>query len=216
MVIEGYFIDGTIPTEENMKDSMFQKGAGTPTTIINAAAKVGRIFLDTTNMVLYRDNGSSWVSIFNADAASAVGSLRTLGTNATEGAAGIHTHTISNTGGQATAQAVSGGITDGSETFLTTSTRQAADNNNCFTIAGSVRGTAFTTLGNTYTVKLFWRAIARVTDSGVSDVTNNHAVYFATDVSASTSRAAQNSVTRTSGTTNYQVYDGLGIEEHEY
>jgi hypothetical protein len=61
------------------------------------AGKAGRLYRATDDVtgVIYYDDGSTWQSIGAAaaiDAAAGVGSLRTLGTGATQAAAGNHTH----------------------------------------------------------------------------------------------------------------------------
>jgi len=58
-----------------------------------AAGQTGRLFWDTTNNRLERDNGATWDIIFSSDPAAATAGLRTIGTSAVQASAGNHVHT---------------------------------------------------------------------------------------------------------------------------
>lgn len=53
---------------------------------------IGRLFIASDTYEVYRDSGTAWVTVMDLDPAVSVAGLRTLGTGATEAAAGNHTH----------------------------------------------------------------------------------------------------------------------------
>jgi hypothetical protein len=58
-----------------------------------ASAKSGCYYLATDTGVLYLSDGTSWIDVSPRDSAAGTASLRTLGTGATQAAAGNHVHT---------------------------------------------------------------------------------------------------------------------------
>lgn len=52
----------------------------------------GRMHISTDDQKVSRDSGSAWVTIIDADPATGVAGLRTLGTGAQQASAGNHTH----------------------------------------------------------------------------------------------------------------------------
>ena len=91
----GFWENGLEATADRLNASLLQRDtlANRPT-----AGQAGRLFVasDGNNAgLMYRDTGSAWVQVTLSDQATSVPSLRTLGTGATQSAAGNHTHTIS-------------------------------------------------------------------------------------------------------------------------
>lgn len=85
----GFWAAATPGTVDNMNASLLQVGtaAGRP-----AAAQSGREYRASNTEVWSRDNGGSWDTTIDVDAAASTPSLRSLGPLATQAAPGPHTH----------------------------------------------------------------------------------------------------------------------------
>src|SRR3989304_222821 len=82
-----------------------------------AAGNTGALFYATDTGRLYRDNGSSWDQVLLEDHAT-LPALHTIGTGATQAAAGNHTHTVSDIGETSTEAEDPGGSTNNSIKFI--------------------------------------------------------------------------------------------------
>ena len=91
MANQGFWTVSTQLTKTHANAMMAQ--TGTDASKGNAGL-AGRVFFTTDNGKIYMDNGSSWIEVVTIDGASTVPSLRTLGTNSTQAAAGNHAGTL--------------------------------------------------------------------------------------------------------------------------
>jgi len=93
---QGFFEDGLtdLHDPDNMNRMLLQVGNVAEMAALSASFEGITVWVDESDAVkvLGRSDGDSWIPLFSTDQAAGTPSLRTLGTNATQAAAGDHTH----------------------------------------------------------------------------------------------------------------------------
>ena len=88
----GFWVDGLVGTADRLNACLAQYD-----TLANRPVhgQEGRLYIcsDGTNAGrMFRDTGGAWTEVLLADGATSLGTLRSIGTGATQAAAGDHTH----------------------------------------------------------------------------------------------------------------------------
>tara|TARA_R110000824_G_scaffold17485_3_gene70850 strand:+ start:867 stop:1496 length:630 start_codon:yes stop_codon:yes gene_type:complete len=203
MASTGMYVGAQLITADMLNASLIQTSAGTPT----GAGQLGRFNYDTTNNILYYDDGSAWVVVIGANSA-VTPMLRSLGSGAFQGAAGNHTHSFIEVGNSLQNNQTTASISDITETTVATVSRSAASANHVYDITASV----FCAGTDTYTMKIVYNSIAVVTESSKTGQNTNY-INFVRASPETSSTEAKVTVTRTAGSSSYIAYGGINVME---
>ena len=209
----GHFVQGNLATADKLNSCLLQTGtfAARP-----AAGQKGRRYWATDTGQLFRDNGTTWDTIIDKDLAAGSASLRTLGTGATQAAAGNHTHTPTNQASTFLDDNGSVLINSGTETDLISVSSTPGSANRIWAIYGSAlpHQDGCTTV-TTYTIRLYFdttvlQTISGFSISGVSKVKLVHGSQSNPSVALHTVKVT---VQRTAGVCDHQVFGTIGLRE---